>query len=561
MSARSTLPLVAVLVLAPAGAGANPAVHATVEPLFSPGAVVYEGWTPFVTTVCAESRLTVSLELSVVPGWGSALGRTVRTVEVPADGCSKSITYLYLQGSGVRATVLGSEREKLAIARWRWEGVGRQFRLAVLGGLEVEDLALPSEPDVQVIRPSLFPDRAMGWMPADAVLAAPQEIERMRPEERQALFDWVEIGGRLLVADWGADALPDRPSCAFGVNQPSGGPELLCMGHLLDSTDSVERGLGRVVFLMGAPHERATRIEQALRERRGVAGLVWGPSAVESWTFLQAPARDVIDWNARRRPPVGLVAALLAAYVLLLGPAQYRWLSRRGRATLALATVPILSVAIFLAFVGMGWWLKGGTARYDSVALLEAGSGGTLAASRRYAGLFVTRPGSSRIRGAPGALIRDLVEPRPAAQHGRARIEARRAEAAMTLEGIPVGLWETVFVREDSLVTLGGGVRIERAPGHVGVVNQTPFTLREAMISTGSPGRRIRLGAIAPGESRKAPWTAGSYSRLPRGFWLVPAPEVVGTAVLLARLDPRALPAFAGFERGREHTLLRVVAP
>jgi hypothetical protein len=114
--------------------------------------------------------------------------------------------------------------------------------------------------------------------------------------------------------------------------------------------------------------------------------------------------------------------------------------------------------------------------RYRRLAFVEARAGEARGTSRSYTGYFFTRPTSAELASGEGAMVRRIAAPSgvsgPDYLHHEGRVDA---------DGMRGGLWDTVFVREDRMVDLGGAIHFGMdGPRYAAVVNDSDQALLSA---------------------------------------------------------------------------------
>ncbi len=100
-------------------------------------------------------------------------------------------------------------------------------------------------------------------------------------------------------------------------------------------------------------------------------------------------------------PPVGGLAILLGAYILLIGPINYLVLKRLDRRELAWVTMPALIVVFAVGAYGFGSLLRGSELIVNEVAIVRGSPGATEGTAQVYLGVF-----SPVARHVPGARAR-----------------------------------------------------------------------------------------------------------------------------------------------------------
>lgn len=535
-------------------------VRVRLDPLFGDGTLLTEAWVPVIVTVENRRRTdfagAVHLEVRSYDG-----GRTrhVAPVDLPGGATRRVVLDVFCARTGatlraayrVDEAVLGrgSASSDYSAGARSVVVLGDPPRLR--GALLELDVFEPGDPGpsgrqirvpVGAVRfdgatgDPMLPEDAVGWSSVRLLVAHAPALERASERQRRALGDWLRTGGRLLVfprteADlarpwlsaWAgplAAASSDAPreGAAGGLVPPEGAPFSLACGEGQRPERfgcSAAVGFGRVFVAAydgtapaaiesGAPRELVRSVYSAtppvapaLRFGRGEDRL-----AQRSWSVEPSfgALRAALDPNESFRPALGLVALVLLLYVVVVGPLNFRWVQRRNRPTLALLTTPAAAVGCLVLMLIVGYLGKGVTMRYRRVELVEAVEGQRRAPARRYTGLFSTRPGAFDLPG-PGD---DAVAWRVGNRGDRGPIH-RRGGGGVTLADFRAGLWETVFVREDRLLDLGGAVRFERDGARLAAVhNDSDRPLRGALV-VDPAGRVLPVGDVAPHGSAPVP--------------------------------------------------------
>lgn len=379
----------------------------------------------------------------------------------------------------------------------------------------------------------IVPDDALGWANVAVVVASLPTVGRLTATQARALREWVHAGGHLVLAprtdaDLRApivrdlmgdvaraeDLLPDGPltppgvralRCAaaedeesFGCTRPAGHGTVHVLAYDPTARPHVDAPQSRA--LVRAVAWRALGVSTAhlpLGRQADRFDVQWwtGPPSFTSM-------RRALDPNEAYRPALGLVAIVLLLYVIAVGPVNFRLVQARNVPTLALLTTPALALGCALLMLGVGYLGKGVRSRYRRVEIVDAIEGSALAPARAYAGLFLTRPSSvSLAMPARGRTLRLSVTGRDDGLVIRSGGERPR------LTNLRGGIWETLFVRTDRMVELGGAVTF-RYDDRVltAVTNGTRHALRGAIVVQGDSAYLV--GDVAPGQTRPIPRAA-----------------------------------------------------
>jgi hypothetical protein len=385
----------------------------------------------------------------------------------------------------------------------------------------------------------LVPREAIAWSGVELVVASAPALERLDPQQTDALLDWVRTGGAMLVfprteedvhaptlgailgpVEWvNGDAYTVVPEVARGrmMTVP---PDSLVSHEHFGVSAPLGFGMVFVAAFDGATEEAlvddpATRraVETVLGARTNLPGQTvpfyrFGARETnrEPWMDNQSDfstMRPALDPNESFRPALGLVAVVLLLYVFFVGPINFNYIGKRNRPILALVTTPIIALGCLLVLLGVGYIGKGTTMRYRAVSMHELMENDASGPERRYVGFFLTRPTTF-----------DLAMP----EHGSAQLlEAggSRAPAIVhsgdrpVLEGMQGGLWETLFMRQERIADLGGtGVRFERTDNHLSaVVNESTTDLLDAFV-VDIGGNVYPVGDVPSGRTSPIPGTA-----------------------------------------------------
>lgn len=532
MRAHSKLLLAAVVgaLSAPDLAAADPpdapAFTLQVTPAYTP--VPLRAWTSFGVEACAREPFAGTLALETESRrrrWDAG------EVTLAAGACEVRRVPIALDEDRV-VVVLRDARDEV-VSRKVWSGPTTTTAVVLVLGPELLGEARAEAVQVAVASPAggRLPEDPLLLRGVGAVLAPAERLDALDPAGRHALDRWVELGGILV---------------RVGGEGPS---------------SRAPTGLGRVDRLAADDGELRARLANLFDEVRRRWNGVSRPGVLESVVLFQTERPAWLDVSGHRIPPVWTIGLTLLAAVLLLASLPSRLVRRRLGSLSPFAGAPVVGLAAFGAIVGLAFAEKGQEPRYGSVAIVEAGSATPRGSLQRIVGLLATDAGETVVRAREGALLTPLDDPTgPPLAHARSLVGG---PGPMAVE-LPAALWQTIYLREDSVVELGGGVVLSRGRRlpDITVENHTRFVLSETVVLAGSEDDRVHLGALEPGARRTIPWVRPvARARLPRGWpWSSSGGGgPVGAPVLIARLDRRSVPALPGARAEREDVLLRVV--
>lgn len=400
----------------------------------------------------------------------------------------------------------------------------------------------------------LLPVHAAGYGTTDLVIAQIPALARATERERRALEEWVGAGGTLWLAPTSERDLVDPfVRRLLGSIAPAQGvfahQDALVPPNLRGRTLSGERvlsegfgasarvGFGRVYVTTFDPNETTfvdlPELHQLVRAmlsvllmRNGIRPTneescqsSFGGGAEAEWGGIGQPSvqirelRSALDPNDQYLGSVAFAALLLMFYVIIVGPLNFRWVARRGKPLLALITTPLLSFAAFTLLLLTGYTSKGITPRVRSVEIDETVSGYPRAYGRQYLSLFLASTGDLAWKRPEEVLVRQM------GTGGGWGGRMREGGGERVLDEVRARLWQTIFLREDRVVDLGGPVVLEPglAPeGPLVVHNRSRVKLRGA-VWVDEGGAFFGLGAIEPGErvSRPRGQPLGTFIGIP----------------------------------------------
>jgi hypothetical protein len=195
--------------------------------------------------------------------------------------------------------------------------------------------------------------------------------------------------------------------------------------------------------------------------------------------------RDLLDPSQANLWTIVVAGFLLVGYALIAGPLNFSLARRSGHGARALIRVPLLAVITSACLVLLGLASKGGSGHAHRLTLLEVGAGMSRGPSVRYRSFFTDAELMS-IQPTLGQSLLDVLGPRDQVPH-TLEITPRGAK----VNGLRHRPWQTVFVREDGLMTLGNGVGMVRDQGKLAVVNRSGHDLVAALLHV--PGGDLRF--------------------------------------------------------------------
>ncbi|MBI4499047.1 MAG: hypothetical protein HY689_14250 [Chloroflexi bacterium] len=401
----------------------------------------------------------------------------------------------------------------------------------------------------------------------DLILLGDFVTLQLSPEQAQALEDWVGGGGTLVVFGgaearrtlgglppsllpvavagsttvaapavlerWGGRPLASDRLLTVSTGTVSGGRALAAQGDL-PLVALAERGSGSVLFLAfdpsleplagwpGLPGLWRELLSRTNPEVLVPAGGVVGPPGFARGASFQNPgiASALSNLPALDLPSVKVLAGIIAAYVLLVGPVNYLVLRRLRRRAWSWLTIPLL-VALFSG----GTFLlalkdKGSDVLTSTVSLVHLSPDSPRQRVESYVGVFAPSETSYRLSFEDGGLVSSLGDRyygRPSTQMGSGKapvgIRVRQDQGAAELLGM--SMWSMRSVWAERSIPLSGGLetrlRLQNGRLEGAIRNTTDLTLRDSYLIVGMS--YAELGDLAPGASAEVQISAlGGWS-------------------------------------------------
>ncbi|MBK8539747.1 MAG: hypothetical protein IPL60_07050 [Ardenticatenia bacterium] len=429
-------------------------------------------WTQIVAEVSHESGPGGEIVLTADPGQVAA------TVEL-APGASKRVALLMQVGRATSANVsvwLPDSRVQIQspIPLILQDTAGRSLAVIVAEGdvdlQGVDGLGGGQAAATALERPADLPEEPLAYASVDHLVLAGLGWEALRAGQREAILQWVGLGGHLLFTGGPSAArtlgqMPQalRPAsvlstrgvteldalAALGGDGPPRGaatiaelvpePDATVLLSLADGSPLAVQGRygdGRVTVLAMDP------FQAPLRGWGGLGGF-WRslardfPLADTAWSSptlgLDGLGPLLISAQGLRQPSLGWLLGSLALYILLAGPVNHRLLRRRRRLDLAWLTIPMLSLAATLVIYGLGRRLHGDDLRLDELSLVRAVPEAGVAHVTTIVSLFSPSSHSYELTAEHGAF-------RPAAGAGNGAIQVWQ-ERQSRLTGLDIDQW------------------------------------------------------------------------------------------------------------------------
>lgn len=258
--------------------------------------------------------------------------------------------------------------------------------------------------------------------------------------------------------------------------------------------------------------------------------------AADPWSRSQVSGQLLGNISGLKQlevPPMSAIIGFLVLYFAALSPINYWVLGHFKRRDLAWLTTPAIVAVFFVGAYGFAYMVKGPQLLIKQATIVEAGEGSSEALAQSFFGVFSPARRSYDIRvGLPGAIIT-----RASTDYRYSAGMSRRAEDTGVvhderepwIERCPVPMWGMRTFSAHGIVNLGGPIRAKLALTGASLVanpspvfhgpvagaakgaapalpiagwieNDSPQTLRRAMLVGRAMTNGIFLGDIAPGQ-------------------------------------------------------------
>lgn len=378
-----------------------------------------------------------------------------------------------------------------------------------------------------------LPRRVEGWATLDRLIWQDMDASALEPDQLDALRSWLAGGGRLIIVGGttGPDSLaafpdailPYRPTTTIDVapaslvavlgELPEGATDVPAFAGTMIDGRALATSAGQVVAAERAYGGGAvtilgfdptvdwideTTVAKGLWRRLLPARIGGGPVVTDDSQLISA----VSQLPELALPPIGGLAALLGAYILLIGPINYLVLKRMDRREWAWVTMPVLIVAFAVGAYGFGSLLRGSELIVNEVAIVRGSPGATEGTAQVYLGVFSPSRGTYQVRIPGGALMSAPASGDFFGGDGQAAsLDVLQGETSM-IRDLNVGFGSLRTVRAESAVSvprIAASLRLEDGHLRGTVTNESdqPF-LKPAVVLGGTVAT---LRDLAPGES------------------------------------------------------------
>jgi hypothetical protein len=350
-----------------------------------------------------------------------AFGRSVKVELVAADAtvAAADVAYLIHDGSQLIVGVLAEKPQ------------------GIIGELDLDPNAQGTAAAIVSLGVADLPERLEGWATLDRLIWQDVDSNTLTSAQLAALRGWVAGGGRLVIAGGTAgigtlsgfpdDLLPYRPSATVDIAPesiaglvgplPADATDLPALAGaagagraLATSGDRVvagelDYGSGSITLLGFDPSTSwlaASKSVESMWREFLPNRVVGGPVITTDDSQIVSAVSQLASLAL---PPIGGLIALLAGYIVLIGPVNYLVLRRLDRRELAWITMPALIGIFAVSAYLFGTALRGTDLIVNEVAIVRGAPGATEGTAQVYLGIFSPSRGTYQVQVPGGALL------------------------------------------------------------------------------------------------------------------------------------------------------------
>lgn len=517
-----------------AAPGETAAIQLTVQPFFENH---YRAgrWLPLgVTLTNSGSNVTARV--------GVHTDATYETVlELPGGAKKSAVLYIRPLGAFQLKETVQVSVDGVEVASVEVPLKAVSASRALFGVLSEQPLTLALPGDDQAfkqidslrLKTADLPERGEGLSMFDVLVVDGAPLAELSAPQQQALTNWVRMGGQLVVGGSKLEQVlsqlpeplrPARPGPVAAPQRLTLLPELaadapasttliaaegaVVVARAEDQPIAVQRELGSgqvtlLGFSLSAPELAALPPQSsfwsqivALPSASGQPNGMQSPDQVRAQQFGMA----LMTLPVLAMPPLGVLAGLLAAYVLVIGPGLYLVLRRLDRQAWGWVAIPAVTLVFSLGAYGYGLRLRGNDLILNQLTVVTPGAGHTRVQS--YAGLFSPRSAAYDIQSSSDALFQPLPNVNFEGMQTPGG-DVNFVQGSAGVRALNVTQWSmSSFIAEQMIdgAPLAAELTLSGSLLHGTVRNTGQAPVRDTMLFYQT--RTVDVGDLAPGESR-----------------------------------------------------------
>ena len=322
------------------------------------------------------------------------------------------------------------------------------------------------------------------------------------------------------LGDWATSALPvGAETATIAAGQPRADTYELAAGSEQALMTARNNGAGRVIFvgadMATAPFrgwDGAASFWSRLLPDDRLQQQLAGPGSVPQEQTDAQMSQALANLPSLQVPPAELLLGVIAAYILLIGPASYLVLRRFDRRELAWITAPVLVIVFSAGSYGIGSSIKGSDVIVNEVSIVRTASEASAASVATYAGVF--SPGRATydltVRGE--ALISSLTNAFDGTSQPAGHLTEQGDPAH--LHGLAVSVFGLQGVRAETVIPYQPSLQVSWHYDQRTIVGSATNTSDAPLtdVAVLADGGSAMIGDLAPGESGDFSVSVGSFN-------------------------------------------------
>ncbi|BBM83668.1 hypothetical protein [Candidatus Uabimicrobium amorphum] len=356
--------------------------------------------------------------------------------------------------------------------------------------------------EMEKIQPHDLPTHWLEYRNVDALIINSDrpflDIKSMSDPRATALFDWLKMGGHVIVSCgshlflskntfmqnlFSVAEISTESRSSEELQKFSFGKSQYAFKHPKQSAVvddllwTLDYGYGKITYIGGDVKNYA----QANKER-GFWLNCFSPrqNAQNSTVFFKDDEGDYInraDFTKERAPILTLIITLMLIYVLVIGPFNFSFLRKRNRTIYLIFTIPAIAILFSFVVLFYGFFSKGVSNIGKKISFYYS-----LEDNRCYAKEYLSVSSGAKslydIAGSEGATVTKLFDRRD--EH----IQYRQ-DNGIFIKDYPINLWETRFFRVDSVFD-HNSLTVERRKNRLSVQNNLQVKIKKAYYVEGT---------------------------------------------------------------------------
>lgn len=217
---------------------------------------------------------------------------------------------------------------------------------------------------------------------------------------------------------------------------------------------------------------------------------------------------NILDPNSSTQWSIGVAAILICVYAVLAGPIAFARAKKKNRPLQALVALPILAFGTFILIVGFGFITKGVSNRSNRLTFIDAGGGMEQGVARRYRAFFSPFSQTIDLRASRRTSTLEV------ATNNNLPYRLEVDGEGLRITGIESMPAQTIFVKEEGILSLEGGIALTHGPNDTLIVtNRTKHPLRAVIIHLPDHSFRFqpKLGANESVVADELPRPGGQF--------------------------------------------------